>query len=86
MFCLLLSNAGTASRIPLNSPRDSRLGVGKKWGGDTTRADDLNQPKGHSIPYDVRLSNKRWERGRKGGVERAFIIKTYVFPNNCYAY
>ena len=66
MFCLLLSNAGTASGLPPTPPRASRLGVGKRWGEYITRAADLNQPKGYSIPYDVTLRNKMWKKGRTG--------------------
>jgi len=57
--------------------------VGKRWGGDSSRAADLNQPKGYSTPYDVTLSNKRWGRGKKG---QALIMKTSVFANNLYTY
>ena len=69
-------------RTPSNLPRDSRLGVGKKWGRNTTRAADLNQPKGYSIPYDVTLSNKRWKKIRRE--DGWALVKTSVLPINGY--
>ena len=55
--------------------------MGKRRGRNITRAADLNQPKGYSIPYGVTLSNKRCKKGR--GVERwALIVKMSVLPNN----
>ena len=40
--------------------------MGKRWVEDITRAADLNQPKGYSIPYDVTLSTKRWKKKEEG--------------------
>ena len=38
----------------------------KEVGGDRIRTDDLNWPKGCSIPYDAMLDNKAWAEGRDG--------------------
>ena len=48
------------------APRASRLGVGKRGRRNITRAADLNQAKGYSIPYDITLSNKRQEKEEEG--------------------
>lgn len=42
----------------LQPPRASGLGVGKRWGGDITKAAYLNRPKGYPILCGVTLKNK----------------------------
>lgn len=45
--------------------KTSRLGVGKRLGGDTARTAVSNCPRGYSTPYDIFLSNK--SSGNGGG-------------------
>lgn len=42
----------------------SRVGIGKRLGGDTAGTVDPNWPKEYFIPYDTTFSKKNWSRGR----------------------
>ena len=41
--------------------------MSKELRGDTAGIADPNWPKGYSVPYDVRLSNKSWGKKKEGG-------------------
>jgi len=62
-FNCYLNSACTAPRtslFPILPPPNSRLGVGKKKGADTSGTADPKWPNGYPIPYDTMLSNKSW--------------------------
>jgi len=77
VVCLCVSNTNilavaeqslyrVKSFSPVPAPtKTSRLGVGKRLGGDTAGTTDPNCPRGYSIPRDVFLSNK--SSGNGGG-------------------
>lgn len=44
----------------------SRLGLHKKSWGDRARTAEASWPEGHSIPYDIVLSNKYWGKRKEG--------------------
>jgi len=44
-----------------------RLRVCKRLKGNTARTADPNWPKAYSLLYNVMLSNKKWDRGRRKG-------------------
>jgi len=53
--------------------------VHKKLEEDTAGTADPSSPKGYSMPCDVTLSNKSWEKKKEGG---KFGVMAFVFPNN----
>lgn len=44
----------------------SRLGMGKRLGGDTARTAVPDWSKGYSMPYNLMARHKDWCRGRRG--------------------
>lgn len=65
MFWLQLISAGTGSRLFLFRSKESRLGVGKRLGGDTAGTANRNRSNGYPTPNDIALSNK--STGKGGG-------------------
>lgn len=51
--------------FPQSEPSVSRLWVDKRFGEDTAGRGDLSWSKDYSVIYDVVLSNKNWDRGRR---------------------
>lgn len=62
-----------------SSCTESRLGVHKKLGGDTTRTADRNWPKGYFLPNDIVISSKSLgKRRRKRGHSRLWHLFSQV--------
>jgi len=54
--------------LPLCPTPESRLGVGKKLGGDTARTADPNWLMGYSVPDNVMICSNKQDRVRRRGL------------------